>query len=746
MRQQLASTDNGDTEIVNEVVLIVDDDFTTRLLTREVLEQAGLTVHETGDGGSALELFDRIRPDLVLLDVMMPGTDGFTVCSQIRNHPAGRNTPVLMITGLDDVESIRRAYEAGATDFITKPFNWLIMGYRVRYMLRANRIFQALGKSQASLDYAQRIAHLGSWEWDLENDKVEWSDAVYSIFKVDPLGFDGTYQEFLNSVHPQDKDLVNSALERTLQSGQPYSIDHKILLSDGSERFVHTEARVVAERDGRPTRIAGTVQDITERKQTEEKIKNLAFYDSLTGLPNRVLFKENLEHALAYAKRRGRRVGTLFLDLDRFKSINDTMGHGVGDKLLQELAARLRQCVRRNDCVGRVTCDETGYSIARLGGDEFTVILDDLAQPLDAATVARRLNEEVARPFTLEGYQVTVTASIGISIFPDDGSDIVTLIKHADTAMYHAKELGKNNFQFYDRSMTDSAFQRLVLENALRRGLERGEFTLAYQPQLDLASGAISCVEALIRWHSPELGPVSPGVFIPLAEETGLIVRIDEWVLATACRQLRTWRDAGLPRLRVAVNLSGQHFRHKSLQETVRRVVEETGVDPGDLELELTEGVLMGHGEETVATVDALKALGFTLAIDDFGTGYSSLSYLRRFRLDILKIDQSFVRDVPGNPDSAAIVTAIVAMAKSLKLEIVAEGVETVEQLHFLTELGCSKIQGFLFSHPVDACQIAHFLQHGLPGARHQESRYTSSRQLPADEAPPLLSAGGDQP
>ncbi|HBG07815.1 MAG: diguanylate cyclase [Geobacteraceae bacterium GWC2_58_44] len=729
--QYSAANCNRDTEAASEVVLIVDDDFTTRLLTREVLEQAGLTVHETDDGSHALALFDRITPDLVLLDVMMPGTDGFTVCGQIRKHPAGQNTPILMMTGLDDVESIRRAYEAGATDFITKPFNWLIMGYRVRYMMRANRIFQALGKSQASLSYAQRIAKMGSWEWDVEKDKVEWSDAVYSIFHIDPCGFDGTYQAFLNSVHPQDKEPVNAALEQALTGARPYSIDHRIMLSDGSERFVHSEARVVVDRDGRAVRVAGTLQDITERKQTEEKIRNLAFYDSLTGLPNRVLFKENLEHALAHAKRRGRRVGTLFLDLDRFKWINDTMGHGVGDRLLQELAVRLKQCVRKNDFVGRLAHHELLYSIARLGGDEFTIILDDIADPMDAATVARRVIEDVARPFGLEGYEVIVTASIGISIYPDDGLDIVTLIKHADTAMYHAKELGKNNFQFYTKSMTESAFQRLVLESQLRRALEREEFTLQYQPQVDLSDGSICCLEALIRWQSPELGSVAPASFIPLAEETGLILRIDEWVLATACNQLKAWQSAGLPAVRVAVNLSGQHFQHKTLHDTVRRIMKETGVPPGSLELELTEGVLMGNGEETVATLDALKGLGLTLAIDDFGTGYSSLSYLRRFQLDVLKIDQSFVRDVASNADSAAIVTAIVAMAKSLKLDIVAEGVETAEQLNFLAELGCCKMQGYLFSHPVTADQISTLLENGVPGYQRRDPEARLSPEFP---------------
>ena len=702
---------NSIEENATGTVLIVDDDFTVRLLAREALEQAGFTVLENDDGVGVLAQFEEEEPDIVLLDVMLPGLDGFTLCQQLRALPQGKNTPILMMTGLDDVASIRRAYDAGATDFIAKPFNWIILTYRVRYLMRTSELFLNLGKSQESLNYAQRIAGLGSWEWDINSDKLQWSDAVYRIFHVDPIGFDGTYHAFLNSVHPLDKELVNAALETAISQKKPYSVDHQILLPNGDERHVHTEAEVMYDKNGRPSRLSGTVQDITERKHDEERIRKLAFYDSLTGLPNRVLFKENLEHALAHAERKRRRVATLFLDLDRFKWINDTMGHSVGDKLLQEFAARLNHSVRKNDCVTRSNLNEPFYAIARLGGDEFTIILDDIAQAQDAAVVARRIISELARPFILEGQEVCITVSIGISIYPDDGSDIVTLIKHADTAMYHAKDQGKNNFQFYTSAMTENACELLRLENQLRRALERDEFTLCYQPQVDLETGRVLCLEALLRWHNPELGQVPPTTFIPLAEETGLILAIDAWVMMQACRQLKEWHDMGLGKVRVAVNVSGQNFLQKSLPETTRSILAATGVRPESLELELTEGVLMRNAAETIATLGELKAMGLTLAIDDFGTGYSSLSYLKRFRLDTLKIDRSFIQDVTSDPDSAAIVTALVALASSMKMSVVAEGVETLEQLAFLRELGCRQIQGYLFSRPLvaqDATRLLH--------------------------------------
>jgi diguanylate cyclase (GGDEF)-like protein/PAS domain S-box-containing protein len=434
---------------VDGTVLIIDDDFTTRLLARESLEQAGFEVAETADGSQALDIFDRLNPEIILLDVLMPGIDGFTVCAQIREHPEGWNTPILMMTGLDDIASIKRAYEIGATDFISKPCNWLVLSYRVRYMLRASQTLRALSKSRASLNHAQHLAQVGSWEWDVENDLLHWSEAIYRIFAIDPIGFDRSYQAFLNSVHPRDKEAVELALGDALTNNKQFSIDHRIMVPDCTTRHVHTEAKVINDRWGRPIRMVGTVQDITERKQYEEQIRQLAYYDSLTGLPNRVLFRENLARALARAGRTSLRVATMFLDVDHFKEINDTLGHDVGDKLLQGVAERLAHCVRRVDRACGPAADQGNCPVARLGGDEFTIVLDDIGRIDDAAKVAARIIETMASPFNLDGCEVSVTVSIGISIYPDDDTDLVTLLKYADIAMYQAKYLGRNACCFF---------------------------------------------------------------------------------------------------------------------------------------------------------------------------------------------------------------------------------------------------------------------------------------------------------
>jgi diguanylate cyclase (GGDEF)-like protein len=693
------------------LVLVVDDDEVVRLLARETLEKAGLLVEEVKDGELALAAFARFQPDIVLLDVMLPGKDGFAVCAEIREYPGGDDTQILMMTGLDDIESIRRAYDVGGTDFITKPINWVILGYRVRYMLRASQAVESLRQNEARFANAQRIAHIGSWEWNVLKDELYCSEELYRIFTVDAIGFDATYQSFLNSVHPLDREFVSTAIEEALYEKKPYNIDHRILLPDGVERIVHAEAEVSRNEDGRPVWMAGIMQDISERKRAEQQIYNLAYFDSLTGLPNRLLFKEHLGHALAHATRTNRLAAILFLDLDRFKQINDTLGHSIGDKLLQKVAECLVICVRKCDTIGRGRGDDLVSSVSRLGGDEFTVLLTDIDTIQDAARVALRIINTVSQPFNLDGHEVIVTTSIGISLYPDDGKDVVTLIKNADTAMYHAKDQGRNNFQFYNQSMNSTAYERLVLENHLRKALEREEFVLYYQPQFDIATAEILGVEALIRWRHPDLGMVSPAEFIPLAEETGLIMQIDEWVLNTACAQNKAWQEAGLPPIIMAVNLSGQNFIRKNLLGIIGRIINDTCLDPHYLELELTESVLMKNAKETASTLRVLKDMGLHISIDDFGTGYSSLSYLKRFPLDTLKIDQSFIREITTDPDNAAITTAIIAMAHSLKLRVVAEGVETEAQLAFLREHGCQAMQGFLYSRPLPAADIVRFIQ-----------------------------------
>ena len=693
------------------LILVADDEPTIRQLVREALESAEFSVVEARNGAQAVAAFSSLHPDLVLLDVMMPEMDGFQACAAVRRLPGGESTPILILTGLDDIESIKRAFEAGATDFASKPFNLLVLGHRVRYMLRAKRALDDLRESEARRASAQRIARLGNWERNLETGELHWSEEIFRLFGVDPGSFTPTPEGFLARVHPQDRDVVGRSLQEALRGEKPYSFDLRIQLPDGSVRFVHEEAEVQFAADGRPLRMAGTTQDISERKQAEDQIRFLAFYDGLTRLPNRLLFLEGLNLALAAARRQDRRLAVLFLDLDRFKRINDTLGHSMGDRLLQAVSERLKGSLRSSDTIARGESPSAGDTVARLGGDEFIVLLTDMTRGEDAAKVARRILDALADPFRLDQQEVFITGSLGIGVFPHDGEDADTLLKNADTAMYHAKDAGRNGYQFYSGSMNAAAFQRLSLENNLRRALERDEFLLHFQPQVDVATGAIVGAEALVRWRHPELGLVSPADFIPLAEETGLILPIGEWVLRRACAQARAWRDAGYPPLHMAVNISGRQFRQQLLVRSVEQAVAAAGYDPHRLELEITESVLMRSAEETVRTLRDLKEMGSRISVDDFGTGYSSLNYLTRFPIDALKIDQSFIRDITTDPADAAITTAIIAMAAGLKLQVIAEGVETPEQVAFLRRQGCHLMQGYHFSRPVPAEGFEKLLQ-----------------------------------
>jgi len=450
-----------------------------------------------------------------------------------------------------------------------------------------------------------------------------------------------------------------------------------------------------------PPVFVAVITDITDRMEAQMQLQFLAHHDALTNLPNRALFLERLDHALTRARWTKRPLAVLFLDLDRFKNINDTLGHDIGDSTLRVAAKRLTDCVREGD------------TVARFGGDEFTVLLEDLANSDDVPNVAQKILEALSRPFDVEGREFVVTTSIGISLYPSDGEDSLKLLRNADTAMYRAKEQGRNKYQFYSSEMSAKALEKFMLESSLRHALERQEFLLYYQPQVSLATGKITGVEALLRWQHPELGLVSPAQFIPVAEETGLMKSIDEWVLRTACAQAQAWRSAGLPPLTMIVNLSGRTFNEPRMMETVSQVLASSCFAPGSLELEITESVLMHNAQATVEMLEQLNRMGLKLAVDDFGTGYSSLSYLKRFPIDTLKIDQSFVRDVTSDADDASLVMAIIAMGHALQLNVIAEGVETPEQLDFLRRHGCDGMQGYLFSRPLPTEEITRLLQSG---------------------------------
>ncbi|WP_317204998.1 putative bifunctional diguanylate cyclase/phosphodiesterase [Janthinobacterium sp.] len=672
------------------LVLVVDDDTVMRLLMLEMLAQVGLAAIEAADGEQALARCAEAAPDLILLDVDMPGLDGFAVCRAIRRRETERAVPIIMVTGGDELEAVTQAYEAGATDFISKPINWPILGHRVLYVLRASdaiaRLRVADAHNRAVLaaipDTFFRLNGAGVY---LDYEQGHDAGAVFSA--ADCVG------RHISEVLPAD--IAARLLEQTraVLGGQSiHSADYALTRQ---ERTLHFETRLVASGSDE---VLGLVRDISERKRTEEQIRRLAYCDSLTGIPNRQAFLETLERELARSKLDNKKFAVLFMDLDAFKRINDTLGHNIGDRLLQAVSLRLRDTTRPSDLVARAP--EQHGNLARLGGDEFTILIPELERVEDALNVARRVKEAMRRSFQIDAHEIFVTASIGISLFPEDGEDCDSLLKYADTAMYHAKNCGKNNAKLYSSSLTMQIMGHVKLEVGLRKAMKNDELYLLYQPQIDVASGQIVGVEALVRWRHPERGVVSPTEFIPLAEETGLIVPIGEWVLRTACLQATAWQKNGKRALRVAVNLSAKQFKDENLTQIVLSALADTGLDAHLLELELTEGTLMDNAEATLSTLEQLRAIGVHLSIDDFGTGYSSMSYLKRFDVRALKIDKSFIVGLPQDTENAAITRAIIAMAHGLRMVVVAEGVETAEQLQLLEQYGCDLVQGYFLGRP----------------------------------------------
>ncbi len=576
---------------------------------------------------------------------------------------------------------------------------------------RLRGFLSELRRSRTQLERAQRLAQIGSWQIDLQSGELTGSTEFRSMFGLGNESEDSKaipHRLVLQLIHPEDRHDFEQAFRHCIQEGTGLSLDHRLVVR-GTEHSVHTQGRVVSGENATAGCIEGTCQDVSERKRSEEQIRFLAYHDNLTGLGNRQFFAERLDLAISRARRNDSNLGVLFLGLDHFKRINDTLGHAAGDELLRRVADRLVGVVRDSDLVARKGDGDYDSAVSHLGSDQFTLLASEIRKPGDLAKIAQRVRQSLAEPFDLQGHAVVLQVSIGIAAWPIDGNEVETLLRNADSAMHHAKRQGGNNVQFYTESMNAAALHHLTLEEKLRHALDENQFEVHYQPKVALSSGDIVGFEALLRWRDPEIGMVMPNDFIPIAEESGLIVQIGAWVLTEVCRQLAEWRDNDLAVLPVAINLSVQQLREADLAGTVRASLTSAGIDASLLELEITESMLLGDGEKVRATLNSLRVSGIQIAIDDFGTGYSSLSYLRRLPVDILKIDRAFVENIEVDEEDAALAEAIIAMARALRLTVVAEGVETPGQREILAGWGCDAYQGFVFSPAVPASEV-----HGL--------------------------------
>jgi len=733
-------------------ILSIEDDPEVRTVIAEYLSTKGYVTLEAVDGETGLILFAEENPDLVLLDLRLPGMDGLEVLSQISKDAP--DIPVIIVSGKETIKDASDCLKLGAWDYITKPlFDLQVLDIAVHNVLERAKL--KLKKDESQPNHEEELQRetsdllLRTLELEKAYNKLNHEveerrraekaiqqehtfiqtilDGIHDPARIISPDFGvlimnqaalvllpskqtslkelTCYEAYRQSDNPCSGENHPCVLKEVLETGKTVSVHHKEIIEGEEEEHVYEiEASPLWNADGSLHGILEVIRNITENLSVEsqlrehrERLYHLVHHDALTNLPNRMLLQDRLSRMMTKALRSKNYVAVLFLDLDRFKKINETLGHDVGDKLLMEVGKRLESCVRRSD------------TVARLGGDEFAVLLDDLQDVKFVAVVARKILQALSKTILIQDYELYATSSIGISLFPDDSEDVDGLLRCADTALYRAKDAGKNNYQYYTTDMNTRAFEFLLMESGLRKALDNDELVVFYQPLISLENDKLIGMEALIRWMHPEKGMISPGDFIPLAEETGLIEPIGEWVLRTACTQNKEWQDAGYPPVKVSVNMSARQFSKKNIIELISQILQETGLSPEYLGLEITESIIMQDVKSTIAKLKQMQKMGISLSIDDFGTGYSSLSYLKLFPIDNLKIDRSFVFNITTDSIDAAIATSVILLAHSMNLKVVAEGVETEEQLEVLRQQGCDYVQGFLFSRPLAAEEFVPF-------------------------------------
>jgi diguanylate cyclase (GGDEF)-like protein len=680
------------------LLLVVDDEPVGRIYIEKALQSEGYDVITAENGQQAYEMVKQYSPNMVIMDVMMPVMDGYQSCIAIRAEEDQLKVPILMLTGLDDIESVEKSFDSGATDFIVKPVNLAIFKQRVRHGLRMWQADLEIYQQQIRQTHANKIAKMGYWDWDIERDQLFFSDEIYTLLDVSRAEFNDTHDVLRARTSADDFERIKVAMETTIKYGAPYSIEHHVIRPDKQVQIIHHHAELFKNKQDHVIRLSGIVQDITERYLAEEKIRHQLYYDSLTDLPNRTFFHEQLEKTLATPSRITDGIAIVFINLDRFKNINDSFGHDVGDKFLHLLANKLNQKIRATDL------------IARVGADEFALILKDINTIEGVEHVVKKLFSIFAETHTLDGYELIITASLGITITSPDNCDKGVLLQQADLAMQHVKEVGGNQFCFYSEQMISGAYDALIVEKELRQAMKQNELVVFYQPKVCVNTGKIKGMEALVRWQHSEKGLISPFHFISIAEETGQIIQIGKWVFKEACRQAKQWHMQGYDDLVVSINVSAKQFHQQDFVDDILNTIAITGIDPHRIDLEVTESCTMNNIDKTISTLQRFRELGIIISLDDFGTGFSSLSLLNQLPLDILKIDIAFIRDINEHGENGELAKLIISMAKALGLKTVSEGVEAQHHIDFIKRNGGDEYQGFLFSKPIPAPEFEQIL------------------------------------